>query len=110
MPSLENWGGGLKSLTWHANSPHTPSVQTLQQTTTKILYRDFRKKKYKKKYIYIYIYRERERERESVEKKIYKYEEKLTTHTPTSQYVSSISDGFTCLFHNEASLLFGLFV
>ena len=28
VPSLENWGGGLKSLLWHANSPHTPSVQT----------------------------------------------------------------------------------
>ena len=38
MPSLENWGGGLKSLLWHANSPHTPSVQTLQQTTTKNIY------------------------------------------------------------------------
>ena len=108
MPRLENWGGGLKSLTWHANSPHTPSVQTLQQTTTKILYRDGRKKYILKKKIYIYIYIERERE--SVEKNIYKYEEKLTTHTPTSHYVSSISDGFTCLFHNEASLLFGLFV
>ena len=23
VPSLENWGGGLKSLLWHANSPHT---------------------------------------------------------------------------------------
>ena len=22
MPSLENWGGGLKSLLWLANSPH----------------------------------------------------------------------------------------
>ena len=22
VPSLENWGGGLKSLLWHANSPH----------------------------------------------------------------------------------------
>ena len=28
MPSLENRGGGLKSLLWLANSPHTPSVQT----------------------------------------------------------------------------------
>ena len=27
-PSLENWGGGLKSILWLANSPHTPSVQT----------------------------------------------------------------------------------
>ena len=51
VPSLENWGSGLKSLSWHANSPHTPSVQTLQQTTTKIYYTDSRKKKY----IYIYI-------------------------------------------------------
>ena len=24
MPSLENWDGGLKSLLWLANSPHTP--------------------------------------------------------------------------------------
>ena len=23
VPSLENWGGGLKSLLWLANSPHT---------------------------------------------------------------------------------------
>ena len=28
MPSLENWGGGLKSLLWLANPSHTPSVQT----------------------------------------------------------------------------------
>ena len=28
MPSLENWGGGLKGLLWLANSSHTPSVQT----------------------------------------------------------------------------------
>ena len=28
MPSLESWGGGLKSLLWLANSPHTPSVLT----------------------------------------------------------------------------------
>ena len=27
MPSLENWGGGLKSLLWHANSPHTPKEE-----------------------------------------------------------------------------------
>ncbi|CAI8040286.1 hypothetical protein GBAR_LOCUS22457, partial [Geodia barretti] len=27
VPSLENWGGGLKSLLRHANSPHTPSVR-----------------------------------------------------------------------------------
>ena len=26
VPSLENWGSGLKSLLWLANSPHTPSV------------------------------------------------------------------------------------
>ena len=24
VPSLENWGGGLKSLLWLANSPYTP--------------------------------------------------------------------------------------
>ena len=28
MPSLENWGGGLKSLLRLANSPHTSSAQT----------------------------------------------------------------------------------
>ena len=28
IPSLENWGGGLKSLLWLANSPHTPSALT----------------------------------------------------------------------------------
>ena len=32
VASLENWGGGLKSILWHANSPHTPSVQTSLQT------------------------------------------------------------------------------
>ena len=28
MSSLENWGGGLKSPLWLANSPHTPSALT----------------------------------------------------------------------------------
>ena len=51
VASLENWGGGLKSLSWHANSPHTPSIQTLQHTTTKILHR--LQKKINHKYIYI---------------------------------------------------------
>ena len=32
VPSLENWGGGLKSLLRLANSPHTPSAQTQQHT------------------------------------------------------------------------------
>ena len=59
MPSLENWGGGLKSLLWHANSPHTPSVQTLQQTTTKK---------------YIYYTEAVEKYKETVEKYIQKYE------------------------------------
>ena len=59
MPSLENWGSGLKSISWHANSPHTPSVQTLQQTTTKIFYTETVEKKNEKKLkikIYIYVY------------------------------------------------------
>ena len=34
MPSLENWGGGLKIL-HGANSPHTPSVQTHTTHTNK---------------------------------------------------------------------------
>ena len=34
MPSLENWGGGLKSLIQLANSPHTPCIgHTMSQRT-----------------------------------------------------------------------------
>ena len=35
MPSLENWGGGLRSLLWLANSPHTSSAQTITTKTQK---------------------------------------------------------------------------
>ena len=31
MPSLENWGGGLKSLLWLANSPHTSKCSKIDK-------------------------------------------------------------------------------
>ena len=38
VPSLENWGGGLKSRLWLADSPHTPKrPQTHGQVQRKII-------------------------------------------------------------------------